>query len=67
MCLGGPRACPPEDCGGVGGYRELLAALRRPESDRDEDMRQTVEWAGDWDPESFDIVKANKRIKDLLG
>ena len=67
MCIGGSRACPLEDCGGVGGYGELLAALRRPESHRDEDMRQIVEWAGEWDPESFDIVKANRRIKDLLG
>ena len=49
------------------GYRNLVAALRAPESDRNEDMRHTVEWAGEWDPESFDIVKANRRIRDLLG
>jgi hypothetical protein len=23
-CLGGARACPPDECGGVGGYRDLL-------------------------------------------
>ncbi|MGA7303945.1 MAG: plasmid pRiA4b ORF-3 family protein, partial [Rhodothermales bacterium] len=26
-CGGGQRSCPPEDCGGVHGYREMLKAL----------------------------------------
>ena len=29
-CLEGARACPPEDCGGVGGYADLLKILRDP-------------------------------------
>jgi hypothetical protein len=27
VCLGGANACPPEDCGGIPGYYDLLAAL----------------------------------------
>ncbi|MGH7500319.1 MAG: plasmid pRiA4b ORF-3 family protein [Longimicrobiales bacterium] len=43
-CLGGERACPPEDCGGVPGYEDLLAG--------DPDL---VEWAGgDFKPEAFE-------------
>lgn len=28
LCLGGERACPPEDCGGIGGYYSLLKILK---------------------------------------
>ena len=42
-CVGGDRACPPEDCGGTGGYGEILKMLAdskfEPEGrDRDELM-----------------------------
>lgn len=26
-CIGGKRACPPEDCGGVGGFQDMLDAI----------------------------------------
>jgi len=29
-CIAGERACPPEDCGGVPGYSDLLRVLRTP-------------------------------------
>lgn len=29
-CVGGARACPREDCGGVMGYHNLLEALTHP-------------------------------------
>lgn len=60
ICLAGERACPPEDCGGVTGYEELLAALADPSSEEYEDY---VEWAGDFDPERFDLVGANRRLR----
>jgi len=30
VCVGGALACPPEDCGGIYGYYEKLAALATP-------------------------------------
>jgi hypothetical protein len=29
-CLAGANACPPEDCGGIGGYYNLLETIRDP-------------------------------------
>ncbi len=37
-CIGGERACPPEDCGGVHGYHDLLKILRNPKHEEYEEM-----------------------------
>jgi len=60
-CIGGKRACPPEDVGGVMGYQELLFALENKES---EEYKEYVEWLGyEYDPDRFDIEAVNKRLK----
>ena len=52
LCIGGERACPPEDCGGVDGYANVLATLADREHEDHDDMKT---WAGkDWDPEILD-------------
>lgn len=57
-------ACPPEDCGGVGGYRYLLNALKNPGSGEYEEM---VDWlGGGFDPKSFNIVGARQRIAGYM-
>jgi hypothetical protein len=61
ICLGGKRACPPEDCGGIGGYADFLAAIRNPRHPEHESM---LDWiGGEFHPEAFDIedVKAGLR------
>jgi hypothetical protein len=64
-CLGGARACPPEDCGGVFGYGELVSALRRPKSAR---AREYREWSGRvYDPEELDLGAINKRFGHRSG
>jgi hypothetical protein len=55
LCLGGGRACPPEDCGGVGGYEDLLAVIRDPSHEEHESMLQWL--GGRFDPEKFDPKK----------
>ena len=50
-CTGGRRRCPPEDCGGVWGYYEMLEALKDPNAQDHEEMK---EWIGeDFDPDIF--------------
>jgi hypothetical protein len=51
-CLAGERACPPEDCGGVGGYEDLMAVMRDPTH---EEYESTLRWLGGgrFDPERF--------------
>ncbi len=63
VCLDGARACPPEDCGGIGGYEDLLAALRDPKHEEHNDM---VEWVGgNFDSEAFDLEKVNRALRRL--
>jgi hypothetical protein len=52
VCVAGARACPPEDCGGVPGYEDLLVTINDPTS---EEYESTMEWlGGQFDPEQFD-------------
>ncbi len=57
-CLAGERACPPEDCGGPGGYAEFLEALQDPHHPEHDEY---LEWVGrDFDPEAFDLERVNR-------
>ena len=50
-CVGGQRSCPPEDCGGPGGYAELLKTIADPSH---EEYVSTMEWLGGrFDPDAF--------------
>jgi len=66
-CTGGRRACPPEDCGGVWGYRELLKTLANPRSEGHAAMLGWLglESAADFDPESFDVESVNDDLDQI--
>ena len=53
-------ACPPEDCGGISGYRHLLSVLKNPSSEEYEEMREWL--GGDFNPKSFSLSRARERI-----
>lgn len=60
LCTGGVGACPPEDCGGIGGFYRLLEVIRNPQHDEYEEL---LEWVGeDYDPEKFSIEAINRAL-----
>lgn len=57
LCVGGARACPPDDCGGVGGYGNFLEAIRNPKHSEHDN---SLTWVGGFfDPEGFDANRVN--------
>jgi hypothetical protein len=59
-CTAGARACPPEDCGGVWGYANLLKIISDSSHSEHEEM---LEWLGDqFEPERFDIAGINSKL-----
>ncbi|SHE23340.1 plasmid pRiA4b ORF-3 family protein [methanotrophic endosymbiont of Bathymodiolus puteoserpentis (Logatchev)] len=59
-CVTGKRACPPEDCGGIWGYKDLLAILETPEHEDYEEMRDWLE--GDFDPTYLNRREINQLL-----
>jgi hypothetical protein len=60
VCLKGPRACPPEDCGGAWGYTNLLEILKDPTP---EEYEQWKTWLPeDFDPEQCDLAEVNSAL-----
>jgi hypothetical protein len=59
-CIAGARACPPEDCGGVGGYLRMVRVLA---NQRHREYEETREWVGeDWTPQAFDVDAADRKV-----
>jgi hypothetical protein len=63
QCQDGARACPPEDCGGPGGYEEMLEIIFNPQHPEFEDRREWL--GGQFDPEHFNTEPINRRLGRL--
>ena len=62
-CLAGERAGPPEDCGGLEAFHDMLACINEPDTDLGREWR---EWLGpDYHAEQCDLEKLNKALKKL--
>jgi hypothetical protein len=60
ICTHGRRACPPEDCGGIWGYQELLRLMK---SKRGRRYREAKEWlGGHFDPSAWYIDEVNVQL-----
>jgi hypothetical protein len=59
--IGGENACPPEDCGGIHSYKELLEVLKNP---KHPEYKSSKIWVGsEFDPMVCDL----KTIQQKLG
>ena len=60
-CIGGKRNCPPEDCGGIWGYADLLEIISNPKHEQHEEMTEWI--GGEFDPEYFDMTDVNEYLR----
>ncbi len=62
-CLDGKQACPPEDCGGLWGFYNLLDAIRDPQHPEHKDLSEWL--GGDFDPDAFEVDRVNRNLSWL--
>jgi len=63
-CIDGKLACPPEDCGGIWGFYDMLQAASDPKHPEHEDYK---EWLGDkFEPEAFDLEAKDAALREAF-
>lgn len=59
-CTGGKLNCPPEDCGGIPGFYEMLRILK---DKRHPERAEMLEWlGGPYDVQAFDQTEVNQQL-----
>ena len=63
QCLAGERGGPPEDCGGIEAFHDMLACIKEPETDLG---REWLQWLGpDYDAARCDLERINKALRKI--
>ncbi len=62
LCVEGQMACPPEDCGGIWGYANLIKNLAKAKRNPRVYEEISERFHDGFDSEQFDIEKVNKRL-----
>jgi hypothetical protein len=63
-CIDGKLACPPEDCGGIPGYYNLIEAIADPGHERHEEISEWM--SDDFDPQAFSVDDVNRMLSPTL-
>ncbi len=62
-CIKGKYACPPEDCGSIPGYQNIINIMKNP---KHREYKSYVKWLGaPFDMERFDIELVNEELQGL--
>ena len=60
LCMDGQLACPPEDCGGIPGFYDLVEAIADLNHEQHQELK---DWLGDdFDPEAFSVNSVNQML-----
>ncbi|MBI4427027.1 MAG: plasmid pRiA4b ORF-3 family protein [Candidatus Magasanikbacteria bacterium] len=61
QCVAGENACPPEDCGGIGGYEDLQKIIKDPNHPEHAEMMDwlCIEDPKELDPRKFDLSEVD--------
>ena len=64
LCIKGKYACPPEDCGSIPGYYNLIEIMKKP---KHREYKEYVNWLGGepYDMTAFDINFVNEELQHL--
>jgi hypothetical protein len=60
--IGGERDCPPEDCGGIPGFYEMLEARADPSHP---DHAEITEWLDGYDPEELEVFPIQVALRRI--
>lgn len=60
--IAGANACPPEDCGGIGGYYDMLETLKDPKNPEYEEIREWLYLEGPDDNFDSDIFNPDEIV-----
>lgn len=59
-CIAGARAAPPEDCGSIPGYYQLVEAMADP---KHPERAHLLDWLGEpYDPEAFNLAALDSAL-----
>ncbi len=62
ICVNGAQNCPPEDCGGIWGFYELLDKWN---DEQYLGRGEIIDWLGEYDPSAFDLLSINNKLEHL--
>lgn len=70
LCIKGKGNTPPEDCGGIWGYYDLVDVVNSPPAKKDPNRKTMREWLGleadeNWDLHYFDLEETNYHLRSF--